>query len=112
MGPRGNVHLRFRAARALRERVANPVMRTPLAPTPRLTGVDEGTLRAVLATAEHHLCMGSGAVDSPGFGWFWRELQPVSIMRHPQNQQPLLIPARRDVVFEPGPHLLEPPTPR
>ncbi len=108
VGPRGNVHLRFRAARALRERVANPVMRVPHAPTPSVPGMDDVALRAVLATAEQHLSMGCGAVDVPGFGLFWRELQPASIMRHPQNQQPLMIPARRDVVFEPGAHLLEP----
>jgi len=106
-GPQGARHLRFRAARPLRERVANPVMRTPLAPVPRLPAIDPTTLQAVVNSAVQHLSMGSGAVDITGFGLFWREFVPASIMRHPGNQQPLMIPARRDVVFEPVAALTE-----
>ncbi len=107
VGPMGAVHLRFRAARPLRERVSNPVIRTPLPPAPKLPALDPTTLQAVIGTAVQHLSLGCGAVEIPGFGQFWRELQPASIMRHPQNQQPILIPARRDVSFEPVAALLE-----
>ncbi len=112
VGPKGAVHLRFRAARPLRERVANPVMRSPLSPVPRLPAIDPTTLQAVVTTMVQHLSLGSGAVIVPGFGLFWRELVPAAIMRHPQNQQPIMIPARRDVVFEPEPGLLSAPSPR
>lgn len=107
VGPQGAIHLRFRAARPLRERVANPVLQAPPVAPPHLPGIDPQSLQAVLVVTAQHLSMGSGAVDLPGFGLFWRDRHPASIMRHPQNQQPLLIPARRDVVFEPAPGLLE-----
>ncbi len=107
VGPRGAVHVRFRAARPLRERVANPVLQAPLEAPPRLPDIDPQTLHVVLATAAQHLAMGCGAVEIPGLGLFWRDRHPGSIMRHPQNQQPLWIPARRDIVFEPEPGLLE-----
>jgi nucleoid DNA-binding protein len=108
VGPQGAAHLRFRAARPLRERVANPVLQAPPVAPPRLPAIDPQSLQAVLAVTVQHLSMGSGAVEIPGFGLFWRDRHPASMMRHPQNQQPLLIPARRDVVFEPEVALLEP----
>jgi nucleoid DNA-binding protein len=108
IGPAGTPHLRFRAARPLRERVANPVAGGPMPAIRRLPALDLVTLQAVVNAAVQQLSLGPGAVEIPGFGCFWRDLRPASLMRHAQNQQPLLIPARRDVCFEPVPALLEP----
>lgn len=108
LGPTGAVHLRFRAARPLRERIASPLNVSPLPAIRRLPGLDADTMQAVVDAMAQQLSLGPGAVELPGFGLFWRELRPASLMRHAGNQQPLLIPARRDVCFEPAPALLEP----
>ncbi len=107
VGASGVPQLRFRGTRAMLERVMNPVGKPAPVAAPKLPAIDPATLQIVLSCVIQHLSLGSGAVELPGFGLFWRERIPASIMRHPQNQQPLWIPPRRDVVFEPGPGLLE-----
>jgi nucleoid DNA-binding protein len=108
VGPSGQPQLRFRATRPLLRYVGNPVLQPAPAAAPQLPAMDPQTLQAVLACVAQHLALGSGAAVIPGFGLFWRERLPAAIMRQPQNQQPLLVPARRDVVFEPEPSLLAP----
>lgn len=92
--------VRFRAHRDLRRAVENPVFRQPVGLPQRLAGAEPEQVTALLATLGQTLGLGCGAASVPGFGTFWRELQPGSILRHPQNQQPVWIPARRDVAFE------------
>lgn len=100
-GPGGRATVRFRADRSLRQRVSNPVLGRRASYRCRVSGIDATTLQAVLEVAVQQLTVGCGAVRLPGLGLFWRELQPASILRDPQNQQPLMVPARREVAFDP-----------
>ncbi len=105
--PADHTHsIRFRPARELKQALTAPIPGLQPAPVARLGGLDRAELVAVLRAIRRSLGMGCGAAHIPGLGRFWRQQRPTSILRHAQNLQPLLVPARWDVAFEPDPSLL------
>ncbi len=91
----------FKAAGDLRQAVGSPLSEPHPSMSTRIPGAEPDEIRAVLIAAVHALTRGCGAAHVPGLGTFRRERHPATILRHPQNQQPVLVPARRDVSFEP-----------